>query len=149
VEQVGQGGERTDAGGRLRRGQRDRAQDLLARGLRGSPHEAQRIEPVQQLHHPCLLVGGHRGDQLLDRTVDTLIGGRTRPEAVGVVLALDARHHRVAQRLQRRSAGLGEVDHRASFLLPGAAYPGESRTSPHTLLAGSRPAWSPSSDRAA
>ena len=91
--------ERRYAGRRVRGRQREVPQNLLARVLGRHAQEALLTEDVEQLLEPATnrLVRDLL-DQLLDGLWKAHVGGRSREEAVRVVVALDARVDRVADR---------------------------------------------------
>ncbi len=123
-----------DAGGGLGAREADVAQDLLARGLRG-PVDPLRADRGDQLTQP---VDQRRVRDLCDQVcrggVHSEVRRLARPEPVGIPVALDRRHDRVADRRQAaRSASLSttaasSLGHGPGTLVRSASDPVHERT---------------------
>ena len=98
-EEQRQAHQRLTTGGGLGAERRQVAQKLLARARRGA-EEAHPYEAVDQLAEPLLLVGGQGGDRLGHAEVGAHRAARAGPEAVGVVVPVERRHHGVGDRPQ-------------------------------------------------
>jgi hypothetical protein len=95
--------ERLNPAGGLGRGERQVAQDLLARYLRRHARYPLRVDRVEQLAQAGAQLVVERRDHLLDGLGHAEVGGRPGPEAERVRLALDARDDGVAEQAQRRA----------------------------------------------